>query len=72
MLQGLSEYLLILCSNKIGVFLKFLENPNILSQLIIFKYILSWFALFDIAVNIIFYFILSYITVTRVFNKTDK
>ena len=39
-LHGLSEYFGTSCSNNIGLFLKSLGNPNILSQLIIFKYIL--------------------------------
>ena len=43
-----------LTSKNIGLFLESLENPNILSQLIIFKYILSWFALLDVVLNIIF------------------
>ena len=54
-LHGLSEYLGISCSNNIGLFLNSLEKPNILSQLIIFKYILLWFALLDIVVNIILF-----------------
>ncbi len=56
------------------LFLESLENPNILSQLIIFKYILSWFALLDIVVNKILFFILSYetliIKVARPAHKT--
>ena len=68
-LHGLSEYLGVSCSNNIGLFLWSRANPSILSQFIIFKYILSWFALFDIVVNIILFLILSYAIVISPFNK---
>ena len=49
-----------------------IENPKILLQLMIFKYILEWFVLLDIVLNIILFFTLSYVTSISPFNNIER